>query len=485
MSTSTLPVAIIGAGPVGLAAAAQLATREIPFTLYEAGPQVGDAIRQWGHVRVFSPWKYNINGTARVMLDAAGWDAPRPERYPTGDTIVDEYLLPLASLPAIAPHIRLGHRVTAAARERADLMRTAGRTRQPFVLRVATAGGTIEERHGAIIDASGTWLSPNPIGANGLPAMGEAELAGRITTGIPNVLGDRRGHFAGRRVLVVGSGHSAFNVLQDLAALREREPATTVEWAIRRPTSTHIFGGGANDALPERGALGQRVARMLEHETIRLHTNARITRLEETPGGIVAHSGADTLPAVDEIIVTTGFRPDLSILRELRLDLDPAVEAPSALAPLIDPNIHSCGSVPPHGYEELQHPDLNVYVVGMKSYGRAPTFLMMTGYEQVRSIAAALAGDMESARKVRLVLPETGVCSTDRIGHPDWEGTDIAASACCGPAPAETLAEDDAACATRCPLCSSSRAAALTACQMSRAASGSRSTSMVKSNHDT
>ena len=48
----------------------------------------------------------------------------------------------------------------------------------------------------------------------------------------------------------------------------------------------------------------------------------------------------------------------------------------------------------------------------MKSYGRAPTFLLATGYEQVRSIAAALAGDWTAARDVQLDLPETGVCST-------------------------------------------------------------------------
>ena len=115
--------------------------------------------------------------------------------------------------------------------------------------------------------------------------------------------------------------------------------------------------------------------------------------------------------AGDEVIAATGFRPDLTLLGELRLDLDDRVEAARALAPLIDPNLHSCGSVPPHGVDELSHPDAGVYMVGMKSYGRAPTFLLRTGYEQVRSVVAALAGDWESARQVELVLPETGVCN--------------------------------------------------------------------------
>jgi hypothetical protein len=113
---------------------------------------------------------------------------------------------------------------------------------------------------------------------------------------------------------------------------------------------------------------------------------------------------------VDELIVLTGFRPDLSFLSEIRLGLDERLQAPVALAPLIDPNQHSCGTVYPHGHRELSHPEQGVYLVGMKSYGRAPTFLAMTGYEQTRSITAALAGDHEAAGRVELVLPETGVC---------------------------------------------------------------------------
>lgn len=448
MPTPALPIAIIGAGPVGLAAAAHLATREIPFVVYESGEDAGHTVRQWGHVKLFSPWQFNVDASARRLLTETGWTAPDDARYPTGNELVEHYLDPLAAHPSIQPNIGLNHRVIAVARERADLMRNTGRTRQPFTLRIATPEGLADHRASAIIDASGTWTMPNPIGANGLPAIGEDQISDHITTGIPDVAGRGRDRFAGKRVLVIGSGHSAFNILQDLAALRDVDPTTTIEWAIRRPTSCHIFGGGAGDALPERGALGQRIADLARQGVIRLHTNTRITRLTADADGVSAHSVDDPLPAVDEIIVATGFRPDLSILRELRLDLDPAIEAPSALAPLIDPNVHSCGSVPPHGYEELKHPDPDVYVVGMKSYGRAPTFLMMTGYEQVRSISAAITGDMEAARKVELVLPETGVCSTDRPGDPDSEDGAAVATGCCGPIHDVTLTQDEAACCT-------------------------------------
>jgi hypothetical protein len=145
---------------------------------------------------------------------------------------------------------------------------------------------------------------------------------------------------------------------------------------------------------------------------------------------------------VDELVVATGFRPDLSMLSEIRLRLDPAIEAPAALAPLIDPNEHSCGTVRPHGARELQQDDPGFYLAGIKSYGRAPTFLMLTGYEQVRSIAADIAGDTEAAERVELELPETGVCTRAGV-----EGGAASSSCCGGPAPtsANACCADDAA----------------------------------------
>ena len=136
--------------------------------------------------------------------------------------------------------------------------------------------------------------------------------------------------------------------------------------------------------------------------------------------------------AADEIIACTGFRPNLEMLNEVRLGLDSWLECTPALAPLIDPNEHSCGTVRPHGARELAHPEKNFFVVGMKSYGRAPTFLLATGYEQARSVVAFLAGDFEAAARVELELPETGVCNTTAA-----EG---AAGCCGGPASASALA---------------------------------------------
>ena len=202
------------------------------------------------------------------------------------------------------------------------------------------------------------------------------------------------------------------------------------------------LGGGAADQLPARGALGRAVRRLLDDGAIELVTAFQTEGIGRDGDRVVVVDGRRSL-VVDEVIAATGFRPDLALLGELRLELDDRVEAPRLLAPLIDPNVHSCGSVPPHGVDELSHPDAGVYVVGMKSYGRAPTFLLRTGYEQVRSVAAALAGDWEAARQVELVLPETGVCSV-RAASSTVVDDEPAAAACCG-APAERELVSDAA----------------------------------------
>jgi len=429
MTNSQLPVAVIGAGPIGLAAAAHLADRGIEPVVFEAGDAVGASIREWGHVRVFSPWVFNIDPVAAELLTDSGWDAPPSDAYPTGDEIVERYLEPLASAPGIAESLHLGARVIGVTRLGIDKLKDAGREDAPYQLVVEQDG--IEQRYlaRAVIDASGTWTRSNPIGSGGIHAAGERAHADRIAYGIPDVLDGARERYAGRRVLVVGSGHSAFNAILDLVTLRDSEPATEIIWAIRGGAPDRAYGGGGDDQLPARGALGATVRRLVAEGAVEVVTGFHTRSISSVGGGsVVVEDGARRI-LVDEVIAATGFRPDTDLLRELRLDLDDRVEAPRALAPLIDPNLHSCGSVPPHGVDELSHPDAGIYIVGMKAYGRAPTFLLRTGYEQVRSVVAALAGDWESARNVDLVLPETGVCSVNRT--PEAETSDEP-SACCG-----------------------------------------------------
>jgi choline dehydrogenase-like flavoprotein len=415
-----LPVAVIGAGPVGLAAAAHLADRGVPFIVLEAGTRVGASVAAWGHVRLFSPWRYNIDPAARRLLAAAGWVAPEPDRLPTGAELVTEYLVPLAQHPAIAPSLRLAARVEAISRAGYDRVRTAGREAAPFLLRVRGEDGGLDEIEArAVIDASGTWTTPNVLGASGLPAHGElAAAAASIVDALPDVLGEQRDRFTSRHTVVVGAGHSATTTLLALAELAEQAPGTEVTWAIRAGTATRAYGGGEADALPARGAIGSLVHRLVDSGRIRLVTGFFTHTLTALPGGGVQlfsrdPAGAEHKLDADVVVNATGFRPDHSIAAELRLDLDPILGSTRALAPLIDPNEHSCGTVPPHGVDELTHPEPGFYPIGVKSYGRAPTFLLATGYEQARSVVAALVGDWEAARDVRLELPETGVCSSN------------------------------------------------------------------------
>jgi len=433
----SLPVAVLGAGPVGLAAAAHLITRGFTPLLLEAGVQVASNLESYRHVRLFSPWQYNVDKAARQLLVEAGWQAPEPEALPSAGEIVDRYLLPLAALPAIAANLRLSHRVVAITRAGFDKVKTRGRESVPFVIRAATPEGEREFLASAVIDATGTWSQPNPLGASGLPAQGESALRDRIAYGMPDVLGAEQQRYAGRRVLVVGAGHSAAGSLLALAALAEQAPGTRLVWAIRGRQSAKLFGGGDADGLAARGLLGMRLQALKQSGQLELHEEFRIASLTATASGItVSGDTGATIDGVDEIIAATGARPNLDMTRELRVRHDPWLESTDLLAPLIDPNEHSCGTVRPHGYRELAHPEQGYYAVGAKSYGRAPNFLMATGYEQVRSVVAALAGDLVAADDVQLELPETGVCSTRQA----YESEPVASGCCGGPAPQQSAA---------------------------------------------
>jgi hypothetical protein len=434
-----LPIAVIGAGPVGLAAAAHLTERGLPFVVLEASAGVAASFASVAHVRLFSPWEHDVDPAAARLLAAQGWQAPPPRELPTAGAIRERYLEPLAQLLSSA--VRYGARVIGISRVGFDKVKSAGREHAPFAIEVDVDGRRETLHARAVIDATGTWSSPNPLGGHGLPAEGEAALSHRIAYGMPDVLGRDRARYAGKRVLVVGAGHSAAGSLIALAELARAVPGTSFVWVVRGDNPSRVFGGGAKDGLPARGQLGTTLRELIAAGQLELRTGVSIRALRERGGRIDVEGQTGSgepvvLSGIDEIIAATGSRPDLAMTRELRVRLDPWIESTEALAPLIDPNVHSCGSVPPHGHRELEHPERGYYAVGAKSYGRAPNFLLATGYEQVRSVVAAIAGDLAAADAVQLVLPETGVCSSD-LGA----GTAAPASACCPiGAPAVTAA---------------------------------------------
>lgn len=391
------------------------------FIVLEKGVDIAENIKSWQHVRLFSPWQYNVDKAAKQLLLKSGWTMPEEDVLPTGQEIREAYLQPLANVPEIKPFISFNTTVVGISKKNHDKMKSASRDSAPFVLYTEQNGETKRILASAVIDATGTWATPNPVHADNVWTSAEQKLADNIFYGIPNVESLKE-RYTGKHVAVIGGGHSAINTILELEKLEDVE----ITWILRKKRVEDAYGGEDKDALAARGELGSRIHTLVDEGRVNVFTPFYIEELLQTSGGIIIKgegpSGEQQLPAVDEIIANTGSRPDFSFLKEIRLSIDDAVESVETLAPLIDPNEHSCGTVRPHGELELRHPETGFYIVGMKSYGRAPTFLMATGYEQVRSVVAYLTGDIEAARKVELDLPETGVCSLD-LSSPSTQST--------------------------------------------------------------
>ncbi len=459
MNTSK-PVAIIGAGPIGLAAASHLIERGEQPVIFEAGPEVGYSIKQWQHVQLFSPWEFNVDKASKRLLEQHGWEMPAEDKLPTGRELRENYLLPLASVPDLQSQITLDSKVKAVSRKNWDKVKDHNRENYPYVLTIEEPNGSqFQFEAQAVIDSSGTWFNPNPVGSSGIPAPGEEKNRDLISYGIPDVNGQLRSEYENKSVAVVGSGHSAMQVVLDLMKLQDKSADTKIHWIMRSTNLEKVFGGGEDDQLEARGELGIRARKAIEADQIELHTPFLLQRIDRTDDNSDHYltitgdqEGWQKQINADRIVGTTGFRPDLEMIREVRTNIDPAIESVGDLAPLIDPNIHSCGTVHPHGINELKHPDENFFIAGIKSYGRAPNFLLATGYEQVRSIAAYLTGDYEAANTIELNLPETGVCTTDFIlDTDDQNGTQdmsekTAEEGCCTTEKQELQQENSCSC---------------------------------------
>ncbi|HSJ37280.1 MAG TPA: NAD(P)-binding domain-containing protein, partial [Planococcus sp. (in: firmicutes)] len=399
----------------GMAAAAQLALKGQDFVLFEAGAELGANFLDYGHVRLFSTWRYNVDAAAKILLETHGVRLPDEEVLPLGAEIVTEYLQPLGKLPEIEPHVHLNSKVVHIARSGLDKMKDQAREAQPFLITVENDGVYQEFEAGAVIDATGTWQNPNPLISGGMPKK-DASVHSRL----PDILKKDREAFSGKKIAVAGSGHSAFNSILDLLELQKSAPETEITWIVRGKVQPSLFGGGSSDQLAARGELGARMKDIIAQGGVNIIPECFIRKTNRNQDGqilltAIQKDAEKTIGPFDEVIANTGSRPDFSFLGEIRYASDASLESVPALASLIDPNIHSCGTVRPHGEKELRQPEKNFYIVGAKSYGRAPTFLLATGYEQVRSVVAYLTGDLEASSKVELSLPETGVCSSRTV----------------------------------------------------------------------
>jgi len=393
MTTPKPHIAILGSGPTGLEAALAAVEAGFPFTLYEAAPEVAAHVRAWGHVRLFTPWELNVSPRMRRHLS----NAPDGAECPTGHELADKLLAPLAGLPAIAPHLRLGARVLAIGREgllKHEEIATPERGRRPFRLLVADASGRERtERASVVIDATGTYGNPNRLGDGGIPAPGERSLGEAIRRSIPD-LSREAADWAGRTVLLAGAGHSAQTAARDLAALAREAPGTRVIWALR--SGEPSWGSHAGDPLPERARLAADAAALAAGASPAVEARRGVAVEElSRPNGkvkVLLRNGAGSEEVlVDRILSLTGYVGDHELYRQLQVHECYATCGPIKLsAALLGAAGGDCLTQTGHGVETLTNPEPGLYILGSKSYGRNNTFLMRVGWEQVAEVFGAL-----------------------------------------------------------------------------------------------
>jgi hypothetical protein len=423
-------VAILGAGPIGLEAALAAADAGLPFTLYEAGREVAANLRAWGHVRLFTPWELNVSPRMRRHLAAeaaAGGSPPPPagDACPTGRELAEQLCDRIAALPRVAPRLRLGTRVLAVGREgllKDEEIATAERGRRPFRLLLAGGDGR-DGRDGRewiehadlVIDATGSWGHPNSLGDGGIPAPGERRLDGEIRRAIPD-LAREAAAWAGRTVLLAGSGASAQTAARDLAELARSAPGTRIVWALRRDEPG--WGSPAGDPLAERARLAASAQELaagaspavIATSGVVVESIARTTgdaaappagggsaggRLTVTLRGARDGDGAGDgtrQVTVDRILSLTGVVGDHQLYRQLQVHECYATCGPIKLSgALLGAAAGDCLEQTSHGIETLANPEPGFFILGSKSYGRNSSFLLRVGWEQVAEVFSALA----------------------------------------------------------------------------------------------
>ncbi len=401
-------IAILGAGPTGLEAALAAVDHGFPFTLYEAAAEVAAHVREWAHVRLFSPWGLNISPRMRRHLERAGRRLParEDELCPTGQELIDVALAPTAALPEIAPHLKTGVRVKQIGREgllKHEEIGSDARAARRFRLLVCGDGGDEWiERADVVLDCTGTWGNPNTLGDGGIAAPGEAGLDGAIVRSIPDVSRDER-FWAGKRILLVGAGHSAQTAVIDLARLAETHPGTRVLWALRSEDPS--WRVDPEDPLPERARLIAAAMQLAEDESSPVETvrGVVVESLAPLNGGyqvtLRKQSGERLRLAVDRILSLTGFVGDHTIYRQLQVHECYATSGPMKLAAaLLGSAGGDCLAQQSHGADSLVNPEPNFFVLGSKSYGRNNTFLMRVGWQQVDEVFSLLAVEKQLSR---------------------------------------------------------------------------------------
>jgi hypothetical protein len=396
-------IAILGAGPVGLEALLYAQALDLPAVVYERG-RVGEYLHRWGHVRLFSPFGMNATplGRQAILAETPKHPFPAAGDCITGREHLAAYLEPLAQLEPVRAALRTGTEVLHVGRRgclKDDDPGDPRRARQPFRLLMREGGRERVEEADVVLDCTGTYGKHRWLGDGGIPALGEAAASGQIAYGLEDVLGERRQHYAGRNVLVVGAGYSAATAVCQLATLAESHPETWVTWLARGPSSQPLKRI-PGDPLRERDRLAMRANNLGTRAdgNVKFLNQAAVESVESLGGdrgfrvrGRVA--GARATWEVERIIANVGYTPDNGLYRELQVHECYASLGPMKLAAaLAGQRGPDCLKQAGHGPESLRNPEPNFFILGAKSYGRNAQFLLRVGFEQVRDAFALLTG---------------------------------------------------------------------------------------------
>ncbi len=399
-SSQSRKIAVLGAGPVGLEAALALANAGHDVQVYEQG-RVAESVRQWGHVKLFSPWELNVSDLGLKALGEMDVSAPDPTVFPTGNELVARYLEPLSEHPSLKGRIHTGTKVLSMGRQgvlKGELIASASRRERPFRILVEDAQGNESLVFAeVVVDSTGTFSQPNALGDAGIPAPGErkARASGQIMHDLPDVQGEQSAHFAGKHVVVVGAGYSAITNINNLLELKKEAPQTQITWLTRKDSQPYQRIDG--DPLPQRDALAALGNTLAGADQRAAHIGGvSIEGVKQAGGQQVSLElrGADgstqTLDGVDVVLANVGYQPDLSLYRELQVHQCYASEGPMKLAAALlaasGGGGGDCLAQSSPGPDTLKSPEPDFFVLGSKSYGRGSSFLLKLGLEQIRDV---------------------------------------------------------------------------------------------------
>ncbi|QDU25253.1 Ferredoxin--NADP reductase [Anatilimnocola aggregata] len=378
-------LAMVGAGPIGLEAALYARFLGYDVVIFEQG-RVCEHVQQQSHVRSFVPFRWCCSplGLAAITAHDENYQPPTDDARLTGSEWLEQYLLPLAATDLLSDHLQLHTRVLGIGKEQvrktdraADLPAGDERGDWSFRLLVQDAAGNerIEEAD-AVLDCSGVLSQPNYCGHGGLPAIGERALRGQIDYRLPDLLGDERDRFSGKRTLLIGHGHSAATAAVQLAEIQQQDPATSFTWITRHEhqPATGPVRRVSNDPFPSRAELAAQ-ANAIAQQANSWHWASQVEKIVREPGGPFVVSLSVPIAgdhSYDNILALVGYQPDLSLLAELQVEPD------FATGGLRDPGT------------KLIQPEDNFYLLGAKSFGRQTGFLFRDGLAQIQQLFAIL-----------------------------------------------------------------------------------------------